>query len=102
MKLKFMQLGNNLVTGEDNERDTWDKIQNKFKEESKELIEAMEEGNLLHILEETFDVIQITIRSLTLLKKNNVDIELGNRVHLKKLCKRRWKCIRFIRVFWDK
>lgn len=102
MIFKFMQLGKNSLTGENNEQDTWELITRDFKEESNELLEAIQEGNLIHIAEETFDVIQICIRSLVLLKKNNVNLEIENKQHNKKLIKRRWNYIRFIRVFWDK
>jgi NTP pyrophosphatase (non-canonical NTP hydrolase) len=97
-----MQLGKNPITGENNEKDTWELIAKDFKEESNELLEAIQEGNLIHIAEETFDIIQICIRSLALLKKNNVNLEIENKQHNKKLIKRRWNYIRFIRVFWDK
>ena len=102
MIFKFMQLGKNPETGENNEKDSWDLITKDFKEESNELLEAIQEGDLIHIAEETFDVIQICIRSLVLLKKNNVNLEIENKQHNKKLIKRRWNYIRFIRVFWDK
>lgn len=102
MIFKFMQLGKNPITGENNEQDTWELITKDFKEESNELLEAIKEGNLIHIAEETFDVIQVCIRSLVLLKKNNVNLEIENKQHNKKLIKRRWNYIRFIRVIWDK
>lgn len=102
MMIKFMQLGRNPITGENNEQDTWELITKDFREESNELLEAIQEGNLIHIAEETFDVIQVCIRSLVLLKKNNINLEVENKQHNKKLIKRRWERIRFIRVFWDK
>lgn len=102
MMIKFMQLGKNTVTGEDNEKDTWEFISKDFKEESNELLEAIQEGKLIHIAEETFDVIQVCIRSLVLLKKNGINLEVENKQHNKKLVKRRWNYLRFIRVFWDK
>lgn len=102
MKLKLMQLGKNLINGEDNEKDTWKFVSIDLREETDELLEAIQEGNLLHIAEETFDVIQVCIRSLALLKKNNVNIELENRQHNKKLKKRKWEFIRLIKVDWNK
>lgn len=102
MILKFMQLGKNPITREDNEKDTWELISKDFKEESNELLEAIQEGKLIHIAEETFDVIQICIRSLVLLNKNGINLEVENKQHNKKLVKRRWNYLRFIRVFWDK
>jgi len=97
-----MQLGKNIETQEDNEKDTWELVSKKIEEESRELIEAIKEGKLIHIAEETFDIIQVAIRSLVLLKKNGINLEIENKQHNKKLVKRRWQYIRFIRVFWDK
>ena len=102
MKLKFMQLGKNLETKEDNEKDTWELISKDFDEESKELLEAIKEGNMLHIAEETFDVIQIAIRSLVLLKKNNINLETENKQHNRKLKKRKWEFVNYIEVKWGK
>lgn len=102
MKLKFMQLGKNSQTQEDNEADTWELVSKKIEEESKELIEAIKEGKLIHIAEETFDVIQIAIRSLALLKKENLNLEQLNMRHNRKLVKRGWKHVNIIRIFWDK
>lgn len=102
MVIKFMQLGKNPITKENNENDTWELISKDFIEESKEFLEAIQEGKLIHIAEETFDVIQVCIRSLFLLKKSGVNLEVENKQHNKKLVKRRWEKIRLIRVFWDK
>ncbi|MDR3593802.1 hypothetical protein [Clostridium sp.] len=102
MKLKFMQLGKNLETNEDNEKDTWDKVKSKLEEEYKELIEAIEERNLLHVAEETFDVIQVAIRSLVLLKKENLNLEQLNMRHNRKLVNRGWQHVNIIRILWDK
>lgn len=102
MKLKFMQLGKNLITSEDNEKDTWYKIKTKLEEEYKELIEAIEEKNLLHIAEEVQDLVQVCIRALILLKKDNMNLEQLNRQHNRKLVKRGWNHVNIIRVFWDK
>lgn len=97
-----MQLGKNPITREDNEKDTWELVSKDLQEESNELLEAIQEGKLIHIAEETFDVIQVCIRSLVLLKKNGINLEVENKQHNKKLVKRRWNYLRFIRVFWDK
>lgn len=102
MILKFMQLGKNLNTGENNEKDSLEKIKAKLEEESKELIDALEERNIAHILEESFDVVQVVIRIFALLKKNNVDLEQANRRHTKKILNRGWKSINTIKVTWDK
>lgn len=102
MKLKFMQLGKKLETNEDNEKDTWDKIKVKLDEESKELIEAIEEKNFLHVAEEVFDLCQVCIRVFALLKKENLNIEQLNMRHNRKLVKRGWQHVNIIRIFWDK
>lgn len=102
MNLKFMQLDKNAETGEDNEKDSWKKIKAKLEEESKELIEAIEEKDLMHISEETFDLIQVAIRCLVLLGKVKLDIVQLNRRHNRKLIKRGWTHINIIRIFWDK
>ena len=98
MKLKFMQLGKNLETKEDNEKDSWDKVKLKIQEESKELIEAIEEKNFLHIAEE----VQVCIRVFVLLKKENLNLEQLNMRHNRKLVKRGWQHVNIIRIFWDK
>lgn len=88
MILKFMQLGKNLKTKEDNEKDTWEDISQKVNEESRELQEAIYEEDLIHIAEETFDLIQVAIRSLVMLSKSKLNIEQLNIRHNKKLVNR--------------
>lgn len=95
-------LDKNVISGEDNKEDTWYKIKEKLKEEADELLEAIEEGDKLHIAEETFDVIQICIRSLVLLGKEKFDLQQLNRRHNKKLVNRGWKHSKIIRVFLNK
>lgn len=102
MNLKFMQLGRNIETREDNEKDGWDKISSKLNEESKELMDAIEERDLMHIAEEVQDLIQVCIRVFVLLKKKKMNLEQLNLRHNRKLVKRGWQHIRIIRVFWDK
>ena len=102
MKLKFMQLGKNLETKEDNTEDVWDKVKAKLEEEYKELIEAIEEKNFLHVAEEVFDLCQVCIRVFVLLKKENLNLEQLNMRHNRKLIKRGWKHVNIIRIFWDK
>jgi len=102
MKLKFMQLGKKLETSEDNEKDSWELISKKLEEEFKELMEAIQEKDLHHIAQETFDVIQVAIRSLALLKKENLNLEQLNMRHNRKLVKRGWQHVNIIRIFWDK
>lgn len=102
MKLRFMQLGSNTETLEDNELDRWELVSEKIEEESRELIEAIKEGELLHVAEETFDIIQVAIRSLVLLKKSGINLEVESKQHNKKLAKRKWQFIRLIKVIWYK
>ena len=102
MKLKFMQLGKNLETNEDNEKDTWDNVKDKLEEEYKELIEAIEEKKFLHIAEEVQDLVQVCIRVFSLLKRANMDMEQLNMRHNRKLVKRGWQHVNIIRIFWDK
>jgi len=100
MILKFMQLGKNFKTKENNENDTWADISKKVNEEAKELQEAIYEEDLMHIAEETYDLIQVAIRSLVMLSKSKLNIEQLNIRHNKKLVKRQWKAVRVIKVFW--
>lgn len=102
MKLKFMQLGKNLITKEDNEKDSWEKVKAKLEEEYKELIEAIDEKNLLHIAEEVQDLVQVCIRVFRLLKGENLNLDQLNKQHNRKLVKRGWNHINIIRVFLDK
>lgn len=101
MILKFMQLGENFKTKENNEKDTWEDISKKVNEESRELQEAIYEEDLMHIAEETFDLIQVAIRSLVILSKSKLNIEQLNIRHNKKLVNRSWKAVRVIKVFWS-
>ena len=97
-----MQLGKNLETKEDNEKDTWDKVKSKLEEEYKELIEAIEEKNFLHIAEEVQDLVQVCIRVFVLLRKENLNLEQLNMRHNRKLVKRGWQHVNIIRIFWGK
>jgi len=97
-----MQLGKNLETKEDNTEDAWDEVKFKLEEEYKELIEAIEEKNFLHVTEEVFDLCQVCIRVFVLLKKENLNLEQLNMRHNRKLVKRGWQHVNIIRIFWDK
>ena len=68
-------------------------ILNKFKEESNELIEAIEgDDPVQHQLEEIFDNIQVCINFLDHLSKNkNIDIEKAAKNHIQKLRGREWE-----------
>ncbi|NFI95416.1 hypothetical protein FC961_13630 [Clostridium botulinum] len=101
MILNFMQLGKNIKTNEDNQKDNWDSIRKKLKEEYKELDEAIGESDLCHIAEEVQDLIQICIRVLVLLAKKNMNLIELNRRHNKKLVNRGWEAIKAIGVLWN-
>ncbi|NFO48681.1 hypothetical protein FDB40_17675 [Clostridium botulinum] len=101
MILNFMQLGKNIKTNEDNQKDNWDSIRKKLKEEYKELDEAIGESDLCHIAEEVQDLIQICIRVLVLLVKKNMNLIELNRRHNKKLVNRGWEAIKTIGVLWN-
>ena len=93
MMLKFPILSKRVVDGkviDSNDKDSWKKIKEKLKEEYKELQEAIEEADYEHISEETFDLIQICIRALILLAKDNMNLTELNRRHNKKLENRGW------------
>lgn len=99
MKLKLMILDKNIITGESNQNDSWERVSNKLEEEYKELQEAITEGNRRHISEETFDLIQVAIRALVILAKEKYDLTQLNRRHNKKLVNRGWKESKFINIF---
>ncbi len=101
MILNFMQLGKNIKTNEDNEKDNWGAIRKKLKEEYRELDEAIEESDLCHIAEEVQDLIQVCIRVLVLLVKKNMNLIELNRRHNKKLVNRGWQAIKAIGVLWN-
>ncbi|MGN2370634.1 MazG nucleotide pyrophosphohydrolase domain-containing protein [Clostridium cagae] len=101
MILNFMQLGKNIKTNEDNQKDNWDSIRKKLNEEYKELDEAIGESDLCHIAEEVQDLIQVCIRVLVLLVKKNMNLIELNRRHNKKLVNRGWEVIKAIGVLWN-
>lgn len=102
MKLEFMVLKDNPLDGDSNINDTWDRIIDKFKEESSELEIAINDGDRTHIAEEVQDVIQICIRIMMLLVKEKYDLIQFNRRHIKKLVKRGWKNSHKIKVFIER
>ena len=90
MKLALMVLEENSKTKESNKQDSFEKIAVKLTEEYTELMEAIEEGDNKHIAEETWDIIQVTIRALALLRERGMDLEELNYNHNKKLTERGW------------
>lgn len=99
MKLKLMILGKNIITGESNQNDSWERVSNKLEEEYKELQEAITEGDRHHISEEAFDVAQVLVRIFVLLGREKYDLLQLNRRHNKKLVNRGWKESKFINIF---
>lgn len=97
-----MVLKDNQNSLETNQKDTYLKIQGKLKEEYLELEEAITEQDRVHIAEEVFDLIQVCIRILVLLAKENFDLEQLSKRHNKKLVKRGWTHYKIISIFWDK
>jgi len=63
----------------------------KVKEESDELVKAIEEGDIDHIAEEALDNIQINIAVLDKLESQGLDIKQAVNKHLKKLKSRKWR-----------
>jgi phosphoribosyl-ATP pyrophosphohydrolase len=93
-----MQLGENKKLGENNLEDSWEKIRAKLKEEYEELITEIDKENLLNISLEVFDLIQVCIRVLILLKKNKVNLTVENKQHNKKLKKRKWEFVDIVGI----
>ena len=88
--MKLMVLKKNLKTFESNEKDYWNRIIEKLTEEVDELYQAIEAEDKAHIMEESWDVVQVITRVFKQLEKEGMDIEQGNRIHNQKLIKRGW------------
>lgn len=80
--------------------DSWEEHQEKVVEENFELFEAIEnlndidvkEEHLLHIAEEAFDNIEVSLGILDKLEQEHKGIiEKANLLHIKKLVERGWK-----------
>lgn len=104
MKLKMTVTKKNKALGIDNRLLTGAELSKKIQEEAEEVGKAISNYqekksllNLLEIVRETYDVIQICIVILWRcnLKADYLDypdmIEAENRIHLRKLKKRRWE-----------
>lgn len=74
---------------DDNRNDTLEKAVVKFKEEAKELIEAIGELDHNHIMEEAQDVQQILNR-IFMIESDILDINKANETHIKKIEDRKW------------
>ncbi|NFD54656.1 hypothetical protein EXN53_02995 [Clostridium botulinum] len=72
-------------------KDTWEKQADKLAEETKEVLEAVQEENKEHIAEEVLDVIQVAIGMLDTLEEEKYSLKQMICKHLKKLRKRGWK-----------
>nr|WP_053341125.1 MazG nucleotide pyrophosphohydrolase domain-containing protein [Clostridium botulinum] len=87
-----------------NKKDTWEKQADKLLEETKEVLEAIQEKDKEHIAEEVLDVIQVAIGMLDTLEEEGYSLKKMICKHLKKLRKRGWKTKKLIilQVFnWD-
>lgn len=77
-------------------KDTWEKQADKLAEETKEVLEAVQEENKEHIAEEVLDVIQVAIGMLDTLEEEKYSLKQMICKHLKKLRKRGWKSKKMI------
>ncbi|AZV56784.1 MazG nucleotide pyrophosphohydrolase domain-containing protein [Clostridium sp. AWRP] len=78
--------------------DKWETHMDKVNEESRELIEAIKEGNMSHIAEEVLDNIQVSIGILDKLYNEGLNIEEVVHIHNRKLVNRGWKHKAAVRV----
>ncbi len=77
-------------------KDTWEKQAGKLLEETKEVLEAIQEENKEHIAEEVLDVIQVAIGMLDTLEEEGYSLKERICKHLKKLRKRGWRSKKLI------
>lgn len=76
--------------------DTWQKQSGKLLEETKEVLEAIQENDKEHVAEEVLDVIQVAIGMLDTLEEEGNSLKQMIFKHLKKLRKRGWKSKKLI------
>ncbi|MCC5425562.1 MazG nucleotide pyrophosphohydrolase domain-containing protein [Clostridium botulinum] len=76
-------------------KDTWEKQADKLVEETKEVLEAIQEKDKEHIAEEVLDVIQVAIGMLDTLEEGQSLKQMICK-HLKKLRKRGWRSKKLI------
>lgn len=77
-------------------KDTWEKQASKLLEETKEVLEAIQEKDKEHVAEEVLDVIQVAIGMLDTLEGEGYSLKHMICTHLKKLKKRGWKSKKLI------
>ena len=77
-------------------KDTWKKQSDKLLEETKEVLEAIQENDKEHVAEEVLDVIQVAIGMLDTLEEEGNSLKQMICKHLKKLRKRGWKSKKLI------
>ncbi|NEZ46134.1 hypothetical protein FDF74_02775 [Clostridium niameyense] len=77
-------------------KDTWEKQASKLLEETKEVLEAIQEKDKEHVAEEVLDVIQVAIGMLDTLEGEGYSLKHMIFNHLKKLRKRGWKSKKLI------
>lgn len=103
IKLEMAVTEENKSLGIDNDKATGEELITKLEEETREVRNAIEDyeksktlGDLLEVIRETLDVIQMCIVILWRCGKKSEHnykelLEGENRVHIKKLLKRKWK-----------
>lgn len=104
IKLEMAVTEENKSLGIDNAKATGEELISKLEEETKEVVEAIRDyensktlKSLLEIIRETYDLIQMCIVILWRcnMKSDYYDykelLEAENRLHVKKLVKRKWK-----------
>ena len=82
--------------------DHWNLHQSKLYEEFRELDNAIDEGDNIHIAEETLDVIQVAIGVLDKLHHEGIDVQQAIHRHNKKLINRGWKHKAVIKIHVNK
>ena len=88
--LRLIVLSHNDKLGINKENESWIDIINKHNEESKEVIEAIENEQLVEIGEETLDQIQVCIGILDKLSNSGININSLITKHNQKLVNRGW------------
>lgn len=97
--LSLMILSDNLITKETTENDTWNDISNKLDEEYYNFKKSVWADNKLKKAYVALDIMQLSIRMLTLLAKEGFSIrQLFNR-HNKKLVNQGWREKKIIEIF---
>jgi len=86
----FLVLDTNMITETRKSDETLSDIFDKFQEEAGELLDAINENNINHILEEAFDTQQVIIGLLNKFKNDGIDLHNAVYTHNMKLLDRGW------------